>query len=70
MLARIGLPGNSYHQWTRGLTKAQAAAWCELALLRRYPNGAYPIDAEVSTLTESEANKCHYLDGSKCYPKP
>ena len=67
MLARIGLPGNSYHRFARGLTKKEADAWCEAALNQRYPNGPYPINAKVSTLTEKEATKVRYLDGSKAY---
>ena len=68
MVARIGLPGNSYHDYQRGLTKAQAREWCEAALARRYPNGSYPFDARVSVITEAQANRARFRDGTPCYP--
>lgn len=67
MVARIGLPGNSYHTYERGLTRQQAEAWCKEKLAARYPDGPYPSDARVSIITEHEADRCRYRDGTKCY---
>ena len=68
MIARIGLPGNSYHDYQRGLTKTEAEDWCQVALNHRYPNGDYPFDAKTSIITEAAANKAKFRDGTPCYP--
>jgi len=68
MVARIGLPGNSYHTFQRHLTQAEAEAWCQARLAERHPNGPYPYDARASILTEREADRCRYRDGTRCYP--
>ena len=67
MVARIGLPGNSYHTFERGLTKAEARAWCDARLAERYPAGSFPIDARASIISEKEADKARYRDGTRCY---
>lgn len=64
MLVRIGLPGNSYHTYERFATRAECEAWAKTRLSR----GDLPFDARYSILTEKEAAKCRYRDGSKCYP--
>jgi hypothetical protein len=69
MIARIGLPGNAYHTFQRGLTAAQADEWCKARLAERYPDGWYPINARVSVLTERDGDRMRYRDGTRCYPR-
>lgn len=68
MTARIGLPGNSYHTYQRGLNKAAARLWVSDQLAQRWPDGDLPIDAKGSVITEREADRARYRDGTPCYP--
>lgn len=66
MIARINLPGSSYHRWVRG-TKTECIAWLN-AQQERNPDRQeywYP----QSLLTEREALAIRYRDGQHVYPR-
>lgn len=65
MIVRIGLPGNSYHTYEHYATKKECYDWAEKQL--RGEGLAFPRDARYSLLTDKQARKCRYRDGSRCY---
>jgi len=63
MIVRIGLPGNSFHDYEHFSSKRECYDWAEEQLA----SGAFPRDAKYSLLTDKEARRCRYRDGSRCY---
>lgn len=71
MVAIIGYPGSSHHRWERFSDKKEALDWLEKTGREMYERmGGWP-DALSSqrVISEKEAAKCYYRDGSKIYPK-
>jgi len=69
MIATIGLPGGAHHRWTRVKTRKEAAIWLEKAddLLQAKHPAAHP--QPTFTVTEREAARTRYQDGTAVYPK-
>lgn len=71
MVAIIGYPGESKHTWRRFRVKSEAVAWLnrtgeELAEL--HPAWAHTAISSQRIVSEKEACRIRYRDGSKCYP--
>ena len=71
MVAVIGYPGESRHMWERFDSKKDALEWLQLTSRSLYEeNPVWPTAiSSQRILSEKEASKVRYRDGTKCYPR-
>ena len=69
MIATIGLPGGAHHRWTRVKTRKEAAIWLEKAQDRLEARNRAAHPQPTCVLTEKEAARVRWQDGSKVYPR-
>lgn len=71
MVAVIGLPGTQMHRWERVSSKKEAVEWfrrTEVELIALCPNRP-DVYATQRVLTEKEAARLRYEDGTRIYPQ-
>lgn len=69
MIAVFGIPGSVHHRYYRVATHKEGAAWLEYR--RRIFAEEHPaaIGQPEAILTEHEAARRRYADGTRVYPK-
>jgi len=73
MIAIIGYPGSTNHRWERFFDKKLAVEWLQTTGQKMYEDSGNSSPESLYSqrvISEREAARIKYQDGTKCYPNP